>query len=314
MSNLRTICLGSALLLAGPASAHFATAIAEGFKSSDYESLGKLIAAYGKARVDNKGVDKAQEEIAKELASIQKRIKRDPLASSADMGKALWQQFAYDKSANNAVKHNKVDLRDFTAYFNAKAKLAYAIWTPAKYDPKKAHPLILCITDKGIKPTDYITENWIDPAIRDGALVATVPMPEKEDAWLAVTPGQECGHANLGHTYREITSNYAVDFDRVFLCGQGRGVEAATTFATRYADRFAGLIGRAGDAADVQVENLSNLPSFFAGGGAKATALSEKLDKLGYKNCTLKPEGKEAEIWAWMQEHPRVSNPMEVVL
>jgi hypothetical protein len=141
-------------------------------------------------------------------------------------------------------------------------------------------------------------------------------MPSDKKLWLEKgTPGNEGGEGNMLWTLGQVVRNYALDFDRVYLAGRGRGVEAAVTFAARYPERFAGVIGRSGDApTDVVVENMNNLPLFFAGAGGNATALDEKLKALGYSTLQRKDDATEAEIWAWLQDPPRAPNPVEVVI
>ncbi len=300
-----------AALLAAPA---IAAAGEELFKPAEYEAVGKKITSYIEAVSKTQGLDKAQEEVAKELEKIAKRIKRDPLSLPGEMGKSLWASSEYAKKSK--VSRGKVDTVEEKAYWEeGKAKLEYAIWVPSKYDPKKAYPLILCLPDAGEKPTDHLVERWIDPQIRDAAILIAIPAPAKPEVWLeGITNTKETGIGNVAFIYSRVIRTYAIDFDRVYLAGTGRGVELALAYGASFPDRFAGVVGRSGDAGTVVAENLSNLPSYFAGAGAKATELADKLKALGTDNATIQAEGKEPEIWAWMQSHPRVSNPTQVVL
>jgi pimeloyl-ACP methyl ester carboxylesterase len=298
------------------------SAAEEGMKPSDHESLGKLIAAYLDARSSNKGLDKAQEKFQEELDKIGKRIKRDPLSLPADMGKALWKSYEYDKTQK--LHPGKIDLIEETTYIEenvkdkVKGKIGYALWLPPKYDQRatKAYPLILCIPDQGEDPKTHITEKWTDPTVRDNAIIACVPMPTDAKTWLdAGVQGKESGVYNMLFTLGKILKSYAVDFDRIYIAGRGAGVEAAVTYAARFPDRFAGVIGRSGDApTDLVVENMNNLPLFFAGAGGNATTLEEKLTKLGYTTFSRKDDATEADVWAWLQAHPRIPNPAEVVI
>lgn len=314
MSNRLTLLCALGLVCAAPVLALVVPPAEEPFKPSDHEKLGKLISTYIAARGANKGLDKAQEELDQELTRHEKRLKRSPLAYPLEMGKALWASYDYDK--NQKVKKGKVDLIELPAYYDPKAKLAYAVWTPTKYDPKKSYPLLLCIPDKGEKPLDHITEKWSDAAIRENAIIVAIPMPSDEKLWLeSGTAEKEGGAGNVLFTLGQVSRNYAIDFDRAYLAGRGLGVEAALTVAARYLDRFAGVVGRSGDAPDgLAVENLQQLPIFFAGAGAKATALEEQLKKLGYATVQRKDDATEADIWAWVQAHPRQANPSTVVL
>lgn len=295
-----------------PASRSATRAGDEALKTADHEALAKQIAGYFKARRKEEGVDKAREQVKDELDRIKKKLKgRDPLSLTSDLGKALWHSFDYE-SAKGVTKGKVKEVKAPEEGMD----VTYATWVPAKYDPKKAYPLVLCIPDKGAKVTDHLTEKWLSADIRDNAILAAVPMPGDDIATWADTgvSGKPGGGAHVLIVFREVSRTYAIDFDRVFLAGRGEGVAAAVAIASRYPDRLAGVIGRSGDPSEIPCENFRNLPTFFAGGGAGATAFSEKGAKAGYNNCTLKPEGQEADVWAWIQDHPRISNPAEVVL
>ncbi len=311
----RILLVGAlSLLCAAPVVAVVAPVLEEAFKSSDLEGLGKLIATYIKARSDNEGLGKAEENLNKEIQRHEKRLKKSPLAFPKDLGRALWDSYDYEK--NQKVKKGKVDFVEQPAYFDPKGKLGYAIWTPVKYEAKKSYPLLLCIPDKGERPVDHITEKWIDAQIRENAIIVAVQMPSDEKTWLeGGGPSKEGGTGNVLTTLRHVSQNYAIDFDRVYLVGRGLGVEAAFTFATRYLDRFAGIIGRSGDAPKgLPASNLKNQPMFFAGAGANATDLEERLKKLGFDSLQRKDDATETDIWSWIQTHPRVTYPTEVVL
>ena len=318
MSNRTLVLCGllcSVALVTAAAGPTAIAAVQEAFKSNEHDALGKHIAKYVEARRENKGLVKAQEVLMKELDRIEKRLKRDPLSMPDDMGKALWKSYEYEKT--QGLRRGKVDFVEEDSYFEEKGKFGYALWLPSKYEAKKGpYPLILCIPDEGENPQTHITEKWIDGTIRDGAIIACVTMPADKALWLeSGVPGKEGGGGNMLWTLGQMLRNYAVDFDRVYLAGRGRGVEAAVTFGARYPDRFAGVIGRSGDApAEIAVENMGSLPLFFAGAGGNATALEEKLKGLGYETFQRKDDAGETDIWAWIQAHPRVPNPAQVTL
>ncbi|MFN0245105.1 MAG: PHB depolymerase family esterase [Planctomycetota bacterium] len=309
------LLFGLAVALVPSTAGSSAVAFEELLKPGDHAALGKQLAAYMDARSANKGIDKAQSAVSDEFERIRKKVKgREPLSLTVDLGKALWESFDYDQA--KGVRKGKVSTVAVEVPFYGEGfKIEYATYVPAKYNPKQAYPLVLCIPDKGEKPETHLTEQWISGDLRDNALLAACPMPDDYAQWVeAGGPGKAGGVGNLLSVMKEMTRNHAVDFDRVFIAGRGEGVGAATTIASRFPDRFAGVIGRAGDVKDTPCENFKNLPTFFAGGGGGATAFAEKLEKAEYKNCTLKADGTEADIWAWMREHPRTSNPTSIYL
>ncbi|MBL8863405.1 MAG: hypothetical protein JNK02_15545 [Planctomycetes bacterium] len=305
-----TLTALAALVLSAPA---FALQGEELLKPAEVDGVGKKLASYVQARVKAEGIDKAFDEVNKELEKVGKRIKREPLSLPAEMGRALWAAFSDDRKGS--VAKGKVDSLTTEAYWDKKTKLSYAVWIPAKYDARKSYPLILCIADSGQKPSDHLTEDWTDSQVREGAILFSVPQPSDAASLLeAITSTKETGMGNVAWSYSHAIRRYAVDFDRVYLAGRGRGVELAVAYGANFPDRFAGVIGRAGDTGEVVAENLRNLPTYFTGAGARANELAEKLKTLGYDNATVQPEGKEADAWSWIQSHPRASNPAEVVL
>jgi len=284
----------------------------EALSKSDHDALGKVIAGFVEASDKNKGLDKARSEVAAEIDKFRNRLKKDPLSLTVDLGKSLWESLNYE-SAKGVKKGKVADNK----YKNAESGMdfTYATWAPPKYNPKTPYPLILCIPDKGEKPTDHLTEKWIGQEIRENAVLAAIPMPEDPALWGEVgSQGKWGGTANLFTVLRDVNHTYATDFDRVYIAGRGVGVAAAMSIASRNPDRFAGVIGRSGDPNEMPCENFRNLPTFFAGAGAGATAFGDKCTKAGYENCTIKPEGTEADVWSWIKDHPRISNPGQVVL
>src|SRR5258705_1049073 len=196
----------------------------DALKPSDHESLGKVIAGFKDASRNNKNVDKARADVAKELDKLRTRLKgRDPLSLTTDLGKALWESLNYDSAKN--VKKGKVSE---TKFKDADFDLTYATWAPAHYEPKKAYPLILCIPDKGEKPSEHLTEKWIGQEIRENVVLAAVPMPEDVAQW--GEPGTKergwGGAANLYTVFREVSLTYGTDFDRGYIAGRGVGVAA----------------------------------------------------------------------------------------
>lgn len=311
--------LGSLLLCA----AFSAPVLEDLMKPQEQENLGKQLAAYFNAYAKQSGTDKAFEKVSDEIKKIDARLKtRSALSLTADLGKALWASYDYEKKVNEVKKGGVKDLTCPRPQVqdDPKAVLTYAVWVPAKYDARKAYPLVLLVPDKDQKPAQHITEKWTDAALRDEAILAAVPMPDDLAAWTEAAKSEDGkvkdgGLSNLLAVLIDLRSTVAVDFDRVYLVGSGEGVRAACAFAARFPDSLAGVAGRSGDVPEkTAVEPFKNLPTFFAGAGAGATAFSEALTKEKYDNCTIKPEAKEADLWAWMKDHPRIANPAQIVL
>src|SRR5580765_564681 len=121
MRTRSSLAIAFACAFALPA---LAAPLEELLKPADHESLGKKIAKYFDAKQANAGIDKAKEDLSKEMESLRKKTKgRDPLACSADLGKSLWQSFDY---GTKDIAASKVKAYTFkTAYYGEKAQLPY---------------------------------------------------------------------------------------------------------------------------------------------------------------------------------------------
>jgi len=285
-------------------------------KEADHRKLGKEIAECIEAFDEGKGRIKAEESLREALAKWTKKkpLKgKDPLCATADLSACLWYAMDYDRKK---VKKGKVSSVEVETGPPFDYEIEYCVWAPSKYRAKGGpYPLVLCIPDAGQRPFDHLTEDWALGDLRDQVILAAVPMPDDAEAWQEIgsagTPG---GLANLFTVFKEITRNYAVDFDKVFVAGKGAGVSAALELAQYFPDRFAGVIGRTGDAGDTSHENYRNLPVFFAGGGQKASAFAEAMEEAGFVDVVTHPDAQEEDVLAWILGTTRISNPAEVSL
>lgn len=286
-------------------------------KDSDHQKIGKLIKDCVDAKLDGgRGQVEAETELLEGLQKWDKKKQLDgkePLAFPLDLERSIW--FSNDYSKVKGVKKGKVATVEFTTGFSEGAQHEYAVWVPSKYNPRDSYALILAIPDAGEQVDRHISEHWTSDEFKDGAIIAAVPMPEDTSLWSQVGEAGKPGGAALSLTLLgELTRNYAVDFDRIYLAGRGAGVAAAVQLASLFPDRFAGVIGRAGDVGETSTENFRGVATFFAGAGSRATAFAEACKANGADNCRLAPEGKETDIWAWMAENPRRPYAAEIHL
>ncbi len=295
--------------------------VEELLSSSEHGKVGSKIADCVAAKQARKGQTEAEEDLRKALEKWgKKRVAGglDPLGLNLteDLGRALWQSYGYSKM--RGIRKGKVTSieTDPIPFYGPDFTVEYALHAPSKYNAREAYPLILCIPDEDERPTDHLIERWlVDPAIKAGAILVGLPMPEDVAVWTGIgSEGNPGGVGILLSVFKSIRQTYAIDYDRVFIAGRGVGVGAGMTIASMFPDRFAGVIGRTGDAADIAVENFCNLPTFFAGSGKRASAFAEQLVAAGIENCTVQPDGTTAHIWAWLQGTVRASNPTEVQL
>ena len=305
--NKTTVLLSSMLLLGGVA---FAFQKAERvLKDKDLRKFSSELGGYFDARKKNKGVLEAQAEVLEQSAKLGKKLgkvgSKDLLAYPLDLGAALWNSQAYNKKK---FKKGKVSSYKVTErYYSKKNPLEYVVAMPREYKPQERWPLILCIPSPEQTATEHLAEDWSLNDFRDGAIIAVPSMPKDIETWL-----DRDGTAAVLITMQQVLESFAVDPDRIYLAGTGKGLEVAMSLAGRRGFTYAGVIGRRGDVGDTQPDGYCNLPTYFAGGGAKATAFEAKIKELGFDNCTLASTGEAKDIWAWMQEHSRTAYPTKI--
>jgi hypothetical protein len=289
-------------------------------RAADHRKLGGYFAACIEARKAREGKGDAEEELREYLDKKWMKASkgRGSLALSDDLAAGLWHSFNYTKKMKG-LKKGKVAKFDVSApYYGENYVANNMVWLPKKYDPKKSYPLILCLPDVDEKPADHLNDYWSLGDLRDNAIVVALDMPEDVSLWGSLGESDSAAKAGgqgiLLSTFGEARDNFAIDFDRVYLAGRGAGVAAAMEIANGFPDRFCGIIGRTGDAAEMSPANLSNIPCFFAGGGKNATAFQKAATDAKYAECTLNPSGKIEDVWAWVQSTTRTSHPEKVTL
>lgn len=287
------------------------------FKDSEHKKVGKLMGACIEAYVEREGRREAEAELGDYLEKKWAKAAGDrgPLALTEDLSEALWYAVDYSKAR---VRKGKVEDMEVPITYHGDHVAVNAVSTPKKYTGKEKLPLVICVPDEGEAPEAHLDEHWMDEGLRESAILVALDMPKTTETWGTLgTPGdpeQVGGRTVLLMTYAELRRSYALDFDRVYLAGRGAGVAAAMVMADAAPDRFAGLIGRTGDAAEIAPDNLGNLPMFFAGAGSRAEAYAAAAKEAGYADVALSPDGGLAEAMAWMGETVRRSNPEKVVL
>ena len=305
--------LRTALLIAGALSLPLAQDAEPYLKDSDLKKLAGALSDYIEASIAQQKVLEAESDVQEQMDKLGKKLRkapvRDVLGSPADLGRALWLSYEYGKAR---VKGGSVEDKEaLQGPFTKSNPLKYTMLAPAGYDKgkSKSWPLILCIPDEGESPREHLLQNWEDSGLRDQVILACPEMPAESADWLG-TPGV----ATALILFRTIYEEWAIDFDEVYLAGRGAGVEAALSIAGKFPERFAGVIGRSGDAGSADPANFSNVATWFAGGGAGVTAWAEKIEELEFTNCTVSADGREPEILAWMDGVSRPSVPEKVVL
>lgn len=315
--------LGLSLAIAAGLAFAPARALWQGIKEGDQKVLASGLKRYFQELDSPKNLEKARVDLREEMEKIGKRLAGkdgDPLqsvlAQTADLGRAIFQSYGYKNLRGGKVEGRKAAGRE--------TAIGYALWCPNDYKATAgAWPLLLMIPDtkdgKPIRGDQFLTEFWIEPELRDHALLAAVDMPEALDTWDELFVEVDGARVSGGLSYlmtvfKDVRENYAVDSERVYLVGRGAGVPVAMKLGSFFPQNFAGVIGRAGDAGVVTWENFQNLPVLLLGAGSQATEFEEKTKAAGYAIATLQPEADGGAIWTWIQDHPRNANPSKVTL
>ena len=294
-------------------------------RDSDHKKLGGLVERFFEKRESSsKDAEKAREDLREELEKIgKKKAGKDgdalqtALAMVADLEAIAAQSYSFKN-----LRGGKPEVRSVE---RGGSKTEYTLLLPSSYKAGSGpYPLLLVAPPlkegKPMNGEQFLQEFWVDGALRDAAVIAVVHLPEDADSWsklfVDAGAGQRApgGLSYLMTAYGDVLSTVAVDPARVFVAGRGRGVEAAMALGATFPQNFAGVIGQVGGPGAVVWQNYSNLPVLLQGGGADATAFADSVKGAGYDNATLEADVKDEGILAWMQDHPRVSNPTRVVL
>lgn len=306
------LCLGL-----GIASAAVLPAPEEVLASRDHEKLGDLISEWLEAKKEGEGISDARQELDEEIEKIVRRNREveDLLVHVEDLEQCFLNAHQVE---GRGLRKGRITEEEAT--FKNGAEFEYAVWAPSRYDARRnAYPLLLCIPEEGDQGSDHetpkahIEQQWMNPDLREAMVIAAVGMPEDAEQWPVMGDDYRGGLAMTMYTLGTLLDTARIDPNRIYLSGRGqRGLTTAMAVANLFPDRFAGVIGRAGDMAEIDITNFRNLPTFFAGGGANCTAFQEATEAAEYGNCTISPQGSEADVWSWMEETVRTSNPHHV--
>jgi hypothetical protein len=298
--------------LAGSVDAQAAQAAARP-TDNDLRKLGASLTAYFEARDNEVGVERARAAASQGLYDLRAKFAGwDPLRTSGDLGRAL--ELA-GQARRAEGRDEKVTVETIREGSFSNAGLEFAVRLPKGYDSARNYPLILSIPDHDEKPADHIRTHWTTTALRDAAIVVSPAMPTERADWTRVAVnGRPGGLCHALTVLRVASERFAIDVDRVYVVGHGRSVPAAVACGNYSPQRFAGIAGRSGDAGELTPANFTNLPTYFASGGAQAAAFQAAAEKLGIDHCELKSGGTEEDVWNWMQAHPRRRAPTRVTV
>lgn len=284
------------------------------YEDRELQPLASGLAAWLDARAQDAGVEEARAALDRGLAELEGPDRRDAfLHRPADLGRVAWLARGY---AAKDVKKGKVTTEVLRRGNFAGTGLEFAYRVPKDYDPRRAdHPLLLLLPEVDEPPAQHIRTHWIHGPLLERAILVSPRMPADPETWAEVAvAGRPAGLSHVLTTLDHALETFAVDFERVFVVGRGRSVAVAMAVGHHAPQRFAGIVGRAGDAGEFAPENFTNLPSLFLRAGERAEAFRNALRALGNEGCRIEPEDDEAVVWTWIEGHRRTSRPETVHL
>lgn len=286
----------------------------------DHKALGKLFAEYLDPKADSGDLEDVREGLVKALEKIGKKLVgkdgdqlQAALALTTDLGRGASFAIKYKNARGGKPISGEID--------SPLGEITYTVWVPKSYRASNGpYPVVIVMPGmyegKPMSSSHFLVEHWNDADVRDSTLIAVIDMPEDVEAW-NLTKSADGGPGGVMAamlTFRDLRDTYAMDSDRVFLLGMENGVPAAMSLGSKFPHLFAGVIGQAGDAGEVGFANFRNLPVLLQGAGLQAETFKEGADAAEHGNCELRPAATTAEMWAWAEAHPRVSNPNKVTL
>jgi hypothetical protein len=172
--------------------------------------------------------------------------------------------------------------------------------------------LVLVVPDEGETPLAALDAHWNDPAARETTLLIALHMPENLGAWgtfgTVDAPG---GVFTVMNALGVVQQQLALDMNRIYLAGAGRGFAAVGATAMAFPHLFAGVIG-IGNVPEVDVGNLRNVPILLVKGGEGAGSIQAKATELGFEHCTALPEGGQPDAWSWVGSTTRDAYPKQI--
>lgn len=276
-------------------------------KENDHKALGKLAGNYFTARKEEKGISEAAQKFFDQIASTEKRLKGEKLLASVGDLEQVFRLATEDLLKEALKKRGEVATQKL-------GEIAFAYSLPKK-QAKGAIPLILIACGEGETPAAHLETHWSDPAVREGAILMAVDLGKDTQTWgLFGSPSTPGGTFQLMSALQHLQEQFAIDHNRRYLVGSGKGFAAVEVTAACLPYLFAGVIG-VGDVgmADLaSLENFRTLPTLFLKGGEGVKAIEARLAELGFANTQAEPEGGASKAWEWMTKNPRKAYPPEL--
>ncbi len=157
--------------------------------------------------------------------------------------------------------------------------LPYRLFVPAKYDPSRTYPLILALHGAGERGLDNeaplkahrLGTVWADSALQaKHPCFIVVPQCPSERQWVNTDWSKgsySLANVGISDELRTVTdlldslsSEYAINTDRLYVTGLSMGGYATWDLLTRFPNRFAAAVPMSGGADTCMAASLRNMP------------------------------------------------------
>jgi len=273
-----------------------------------FEPVVESLVRYREAREAGADVGPARTELLARMTALGDELGRHPLAEP-ELLEELW--WASQGTDDVRVRGGKIVTETVRSGSFAHAGLEIAVRTPRDYEPEQRYPLVVTIPNHDETPAEHLRTSWTDRDLLDRVVLVCPTMPDERTEWTQVmVDGRPGGLCHVLTALRAATDRFAVDFDRIFVCGRGKGVAVALATGNHAPHRFAGVFGRAGDAGPLGGDNFRHLPTLLAGGGAEAKAFAQAVEDAGFSTCELSTSVSREELRQWIGQHVRDPYPL----
>ena len=146
------------------------------------------------------------------------------------------------------------------AVFLGLDRMRYGLYVPPSYRPSRPYPLILCLHGAGFTGDTYL-DRW-QPRLGEDYILAC-PTIEGGAWWTSQ------GEALVQAVLLEVSRNYHLDPDRIYLTGMSNGAIGTFLIGLNHPDRFAALVPMAGVFPPVLfplLDNARHIPLYLIHG------------------------------------------------
>ncbi len=293
------------------------TALSRAHTQDDLAPLVASLASYFEAEASTVDVERARADVEACLAQLEETRGADPLANTAELSGVLRRARKFDgkRARRGMVASEEYDIDGARA-----SSMEFTYRVPKDYDPDSTdYPLVLAIPDADESAAEHIRDHWNTRELRDGAILVAPEMTGDPDEWDRVSvDGRAGGLCRVLTALRYASETFAIDANRIYVAGRGKGIAAALATGNYAPQLFAGVICRAGDASEIGVRNFGNLASLFTENGGRAPGKNAAdfqvaAQTAGFDNCLI-DENDETQLWEWMTTHSRVTFPTHVTV